>query len=55
MNREELRELIQGPIATVPTPFDDDFEVDFGRMHQLTQQWVDEGLVKGKAVTGVFV
>ncbi len=53
MNRQELRELIQGPIATVPTPFDDDFEVDFGRMHQLTQQWVDEGLVKGKAVIKV--
>jgi len=53
MNRKELRELIQGPIATVPTPFDDDFEVDFGRMHQLTQQWVDEGLVKGKAVIKV--
>ena len=32
MNREDLRELIQGPIATVPTPFDDDFEVDYGRM-----------------------
>ena len=53
MNRKELRGLIQGPIATVPAPFDDDFEVDFGRMHQLTQQWVDEGLVKGKAVIKV--
>lgn len=53
MDRAELRELIQGPIATVPTPFDDDFEVDFGRMHELTQQWVDEGLVKGKAVIKV--
>ena len=53
MDRAELRELIQGPIATVPTPFDDDFEVDFGRMHELTQQWVEEGLVKGKAVIKV--
>jgi 4-hydroxy-tetrahydrodipicolinate synthase len=53
MNRKELRGLIQGPIATVPTPFDDGYEVDFGRMHQLTQQWVDEGLVKGKAVIKV--
>ena len=53
MDRAELRELIQGPIATVPTPFDDDFEVDFGRMYELTQQWVDEGLVKGKAVIKV--
>ena len=53
MNRADLRDLIQGPIATVPTPFDDDYEVDFGRMHQLTQQWVEEGLVKGKAVIKV--
>lgn len=53
MNRTELRELIQGPIATVPTPFDDDFEVDYGRMHELTQQWVGEGLVKGTAVIKV--
>ena len=50
MNREELSKLIVGPIATVPTPFDDDYEVDFGRMHDLTQQWVDEGIVKGKGV-----
>ena len=50
MNREDLREQIVGPIATVPTPFDDDYEVDLGRMHELTQTWVDEGIVKGKGV-----
>ncbi len=53
MKREELLELIQGPIATVPTPFDDDFEVDYGRMHELTQQWVEGGIVKGTAVIKV--
>ena len=53
MDRATLRGLIKGPIATVPTPFDDDFEVDYGRMHELTQQWVDEGLVKGTAVIKV--
>ena len=53
MRREELRKLIVGPIATVPTPFDDDFEVDFGRMRELTQRWVESGLVKGKAVIKV--
>ena len=50
MNREDLREQIVGPIATVPTPFDDDYEVDLGRMHDLTQTWVDEGIVRGKGV-----
>ena len=53
MNREELRKLIVGPIATVPTPFDDDFEVDYGRMHDLTQGWVENGLVKGRSVIKV--
>ena len=53
MNREDLKKLIVGPIATVPTPFDDDFQVDFGRMYELTQWWVENGLVKGKAVIKV--
>ena len=53
MTRDELRELIQGPIATVPTPFDDDFEVDHGCMHAITQWWVEQGLVKGAAVIKV--
>ena len=53
MNREEVKKLVVGPIATVPTPFDDDYEVDFGRMHELTQMWVDEGLVKGRGVIKV--
>ena len=53
MNREDLSKLIVGPIATVPTPFDENYEVDFGRMHDLTQQWVTEGITKGKGVIKV--
>ena len=53
MTRDELKQLIQGPIATVPTPFDDDFEVDFGRMAEVTKFWVDSGLVAGTAVIKV--
>ena len=53
MNREELRRLIRGPIATVPTPFDDDLNVDFGKMSELTQWWVESGLVTGRAVIDV--
>ena len=53
MDRKELERIIVGPIATVPTPFDDDYEVDYGRMSELTKRWVDQGLVKGKAVIKV--
>ncbi len=53
MNREELKPLIVGPIATVPTPFDDDYEVDYACMADATQYWVENGLVAGKAVIKV--
>ena len=53
MNPEEVKKLIVGPIATVPTPFDDDFEVDYENMAELTRWWVEGGLVKGKAVIKV--
>lgn len=33
-----------------PTPFDDDFEVDYGRMAEMTEWWVENGLVEGMAV-----
>ena len=50
MNRDELKKLIVGPVAPVPTPFDDDFEVDLGLMADLTEWWVECGAVTGKAV-----
>ena len=53
MNRDELKPLFVGPIATVPTPFDDNYEVDFSRMHDLTQRWVEGGLVTGRSVIKV--
>lgn len=53
MTRDELKKLIVGPIATVPTPFDDEYRVDFGRMAVATQYWVENGLVAGKAVIKV--
>ena len=48
MDRSDLRELIVGPIANVPTHFDDRFRVDYGRM-------AESGLVKGNAVIKVAV
>ncbi len=53
MARDELKKLMQGPMAAVSTPFDDQFEVDYGRMAAVTQYWVQNGLVAGKAVIKV--
>ncbi len=50
MDRDELRKLIVGPMATVGTPFDDEYEVDYGKMAEMTRWWVENGLVKGVAV-----
>ena len=49
MSREQAKRYIQGPIATLPTPFDDQYQIDYGRMADLTQWWVDQGLVAGRA------
>lgn len=44
MNREELKKLIQGTIVTLPTAFDDNFQLDLGRQAELTEWWVEQGL-----------
>ena len=53
MNRDELKRQITGAVTTVATPFDDDFEVDYSRMAETAEWWVDQGLVTGKAVIKV--
>ncbi len=53
MDRDQMKSVYVGPIATVPTPFDDDYEVDYGRMADATKWWVDNGLVKGRTVLKV--
>lgn len=53
MTRDEVKQLMQGPMATVVTPFDDDYEVDHVRMAEAVRYYVDGGLVKGKAVLKV--
>ena len=49
MNREELKKIIRGAIVTMPTPFDDDFNVDIARMSDITKWWVEQGLGTSKA------
>ena len=53
MTRDELKKLIVGPIATVPTPFDDSYQVDYGRLAEATERWVQAGLVSGRSVLKV--
>ena len=53
MPRENLRDLIVGAAAAVATPFDDNYEVDLGKMYDLTQWWVANGLVKGNGIIKV--
>ena len=53
MTSTKLRELLVGPVAPVATPFDDGYEVDYGKMHELAQWWVENGIIKGKAVIKV--
>ena len=55
MRRDELKRLLRGVIVATPTPFDDAFEVDYGRMAEMTEWWVENGLVEGKAAhTGLI-
>ena len=53
MDREEIRELIVGPMATVPTPFGEGYRVDYGLMAEATERWIEGGLVTGKSVLKV--
>ena len=53
MDRHVLRQRFQGVIGVTVTPVDDDYEVDYGRMAELTKWWVENGLVKGKAMLKV--
>jgi 4-hydroxy-tetrahydrodipicolinate synthase len=53
MTRDDLKRLIQGPFATVPTAFDARLKLDLGIMAERTRWWVANGLVAGKAVIKV--
>ena len=44
MTREELKKLIRGTPATIPTAFDDNMQLDLARQKDLSQWWVENGL-----------
>ncbi len=49
MDRAELRQYIRGPIATLPTAMDDECYLDLGRMAELTEWWVENGVTADRA------
>ena len=53
MDRAELRRRIRGLIVVTVTPFDDDFQLDLGRVAEHTDWMVENGLVEGRAVLKV--
>ena len=53
MEREDIRRQMVGVVATVPTPFDEYYNVDYGLMAAATELWIERGLVEGKAVLKV--
>ncbi len=53
MNRNELRNIFKGVVGVTVTPYDDDYEVDYGKMYDLTQWWIENGMVRGKAMLKV--
>lgn len=53
MTHDDLKRLIQGPLATVPTAFDAKLKLDLGVMAERTKWWVANGLSTGKAVIKV--
>ena len=44
MNRDKLKEFIQGTPAPIPTPFDENYHLDLSRLTDMTQWWVERGL-----------
>lgn len=49
MTRDELKRLIRGPIATLPTAMDDAYRLDLDTMAELSRWWVASGLTAERA------
>ncbi len=53
MNRNELRERFRGVVGVTVTPVDENYQINYGRMADLTRWWVENGLVRGSAMLKV--
>src|SRR5689334_9756457 len=45
--------MIQGPLAAVPTAFHDDYSLDLGAMAELTDWWIEQGIINGRTALKV--
>jgi 4-hydroxy-tetrahydrodipicolinate synthase len=53
VDQADLKRMIQGPLAAVPTAFKDDYSLDLGRMADLTDWWIDQGIANGRTALKV--
>ena len=53
MNRQQKRDVYQGVIGVTITPYYDNYEVNYGKMADLTKWWSSNGLVRGDAALKV--
>ena len=53
MNRQQKRDVYQGVIGVTITPYYDNYEVNYGKMADLTKWWIINGLVLGDAALKV--
>ena len=53
MNRQQKRDVFQGVIGVTVTPYYDNYEVNYGKMADLTKWWISNGMVRGDAALKV--
>ena len=53
MNRQQKRDVYQGVIGVTVTPYYDNYEVNYGKMADLTKWWISNGMVRGDAALKV--
>jgi len=53
MNRQQKRDVFQGVIGVTVTPYYENYEVNYGKMADLTKWWTSNGLVRGDAALKV--
>ena len=54
MNRQQKRDVYQGVIGVTVTPYYDNYEVNYGKMADLTKWWISNGMVRGDAALKVW-
>jgi 4-hydroxy-tetrahydrodipicolinate synthase len=53
VDQAQLKQMIQGPLAAVPTAFNADYSIDPGGMADLTDWWIEQGVANGRTALKV--